>query len=413
MFISNLYPPIYIGGYEQICLDVAQGLQEHGHTVHVLTSSFRAQEIRESEQGVSRLLRLKWKGRFSDTRRLPTILNNIQVERHNVRVMHKLIEQFQPDVSMVWNGAGLGHGILGTVERHSPVVYYLQDMWLPWVLAFQRPGRMTKFLRNRYRRTLGRLGIPPTAKQLSHLIFVSRYLQQQHVQAGMDCRKATVIYNSLSSEVFALRRQHILYRQSNEPFRILFCGQIKFEKGVTTLIEALSRLRMIPGLEHTTLSLLGAIQSQAYGQQLYERINTLDLANVITFLPVRPRVEIPAVFDDHDIFAFPSQWGEPFGLALLEAMASGIPVVAAADGGATEILRDGENAHVFPARDVNELTHKLAWMLTHPQEAAAIGRAASKEVRQRFQLDTQVQFVEDFLRTAAAESPMIPSRNRA
>ncbi|HYP38941.1 MAG TPA: glycogen/starch synthase, partial [Chloroflexia bacterium] len=44
LFVSNLYPPIAIGGYEQVCYDVAQALKARGHSIHILTSRYRAQE---------------------------------------------------------------------------------------------------------------------------------------------------------------------------------------------------------------------------------------------------------------------------------------------------------------------------------------------------------------------------------
>ncbi|MBN2391114.1 MAG: hypothetical protein JXR84_10330, partial [Anaerolineae bacterium] len=59
LFLSNLYPPFDIGGYEQWCQEMAVCLRQRGHTVHVLTSRYGVNGVSRSEQDITRTLYLQ------------------------------------------------------------------------------------------------------------------------------------------------------------------------------------------------------------------------------------------------------------------------------------------------------------------------------------------------------------------
>ena len=69
--------------------------------------------------------------------------------------------------------------------------------------------------------------------------------------------------------------------------------------------------------------------------------------------------------------------GEPFGIALLEAMAAGVPTVAAAAGGVPEMARDGENALVVPSEDSEALSSALARLVTDVSYVPASAKAVA------------------------------------
>ena len=399
LFISNLYPPMYVGGYELACSAVAQGLEARGHDIRVLTSDYRAEEIREREPGVYRRLWLKkgWRNPKPKVTLFST-LNTLLVQRHNVREMDRAIKALGPDAVMFWNGMHLGYGILSAAEKRARVAYYLSDPWLAEVLELQQPGRKIPWRLRIYRNVLRSLGIPFGLVRTDHLIFCSQALKDQYLELGADARLGSIIHHGVSRDLATPGRQRILSRAPEEPYRVLFVGQIVRHKGVSTLVEALALLRALPGLENTRLGLLGSIQSEEYGAELQAQISSLGLGDAIDFLPGRPRAEVPVVFAEYDVLAFPSEWSEPFSLTLLEAMAAGLPVVSSLTGGSVEIVRDGENAAAFRAGSAPDLANKLARMLLHPQEAAAIGRRAREEVLANHTLDAQVDAIEQLLR---------------
>jgi glycosyltransferase involved in cell wall biosynthesis len=105
-------------------------------------------------------------------------------------------------------------------------------------------------------------------------------------------------------------------------------------------------------------------------------------------------VSLPEFFDTIDILLVPS-WEEPFGLVVLEGMASGIPVIATASGGPLEIIRSGVNGILVPPRDPKSLA--LAVASISAQRESII--PAARERAQDFDIRKIVPLVEKFYRT--------------
>jgi glycogen synthase len=405
LFISNFYPPKFVGGYELNCHDVAQALIARGHRVHVLTSTYKVKEMAGVEKGVSRRLWLRkgWPNPPS-ARRLAGMWGNWAMQQHNVRVVRRVIARFQPDVVTMWNGAHMGGALLSATEQCAETVYFLEDNWLAHILVVQRhraktPAR-TRLL---YSLAYGGVSVPADAVRNDRLIFNSQALREGYWHWGAGAPYGTVIHLGIPTDIFVPHPPRILRRDPSEPLRVLYTGQLLPSKGVGTLISAFGKLRAMPGLEQTRLSLMGNVWSAAYDVELRDRIASLGLQNAVDFLPVRPRSEVPAVLAEHDVLAFTTELLEPFALTLLEAMAVGLPVVSTLRGGSGEVVRDGENALAFHAGEPDDLTQKLAWVLTHPNEAAAMGTRASEQVRRHYTLDAQVCSLESYLQDVVAK----------
>ncbi|HET7080145.1 MAG TPA: glycosyltransferase family 4 protein [Chloroflexia bacterium] len=406
LFVSDLYPPIWVGGYELNCAEMAEGLRARGHHVEVLTSAYRAEQVHAPETGVYRLLQFKSNLRRPKTADMTGVgRNRITVQLHNVRIIRRIIAQVRPDVLVFWGGHELGRGLLSAAEQRCRVVYFLADNWLTLELGIdQRPWRY-RASRRLYDLALRVLGIPSGAVRRDHLIFVSRALQNQYAGLGIDVRKGTVIHLGIAEEFARFQPQHILRRTPDEPPRVLYTGQLVAAKGVLTLIKALAQLRTRPGLEQTRLTLAGGVHHETFGAALRAEIHALGLDDAVEFAGRLPRAELPALFSRHDVQAFTSEWQEPFALSLLEGMASGIPVVSTLRGGSAEVIRDGANARAFAAGDPADLADKLAWVLSHPQEAAALGRTASAEIRQCCTLRSELDALEAYLQNMVAGGP--------
>jgi glycosyltransferase involved in cell wall biosynthesis len=88
-----------------------------------------------------------------------------------------------------------------------------------------------------------------------------------------------------------------------------------------------------------------------------------------------------------DVYAMPSL-SEGMPLSLLEAMASGVPVVATKVGGIAEVISDGETGLLVAAGDVEALAKQIMLLLNQPSIAARIAEAGRSRVQQRFSLET-------------------------
>jgi glycosyltransferase involved in cell wall biosynthesis len=107
----------------------------------------------------------------------------------------------------------------------------------------------------------------------------------------------------------------------------------------------------------------------------------LGLARSISFLGWRQDVE--ALHRRWQVFVQPSIY-EGFGLAALEAMASGLPVVASATGGLPELVEDGITGFLVPVGDVDALADRLGQLLGDEKLRVRVGQAARERVREHF-----------------------------
>ena len=109
------------------------------------------------------------------------------------------------------------------------------------------------------------------------------------------------------------------------------------------------------------------------------------------------RVQAPGFRDDlqrmlgcFDLVVHPAEM-EGLGVALLQAAAAGVPVVASAVGGIPEIVRDGVNGILVPPKDVAALTRAITQLLADPARARALGDHGRELARREFSIDAMVE----------------------
>jgi L-malate glycosyltransferase len=111
---------------------------------------------------------------------------------------------------------------------------------------------------------------------------------------------------------------------------------------------------------------------------------SLGLADIVHFLGHRR--DVPDLLNAMDIFILPS-YSEGVSLALLEAMAAGLPVIASEVGGNPEVVTDGETGLIIPSRDAGALAQALERLLTDPAWGKAMGENARSHVVANYSLE--------------------------
>ena len=105
-----------------------------------------------------------------------------------------------------------------------------------------------------------------------------------------------------------------------------------------------------------------------------------------------------------DVFLLPSAQ-ESFGLAALEAMACGLPVVASRVGGLPEVVTEGVTGHLRLPEDTAGMAEAALALLQDPARRVAMGRAAADDVRRRFHQDAVVPVYERLYAEVIAAAP--------
>ena len=107
-----------------------------------------------------------------------------------------------------------------------------------------------------------------------------------------------------------------------------------------------------------------------------------------------------ALYHQSDLFVLPSL-GECFGIATVEAMAAGLPVVVTNVGGTADIVESGRNGYLVPPNSVDELAHAVAAILGDDARRSEMGRQGRQIAEERFDLETNAtQTLEELKRMA-------------
>ncbi|MWC28943.1 glycosyltransferase family 4 protein [Paenibacillus sp. MMS18-CY102] len=203
------------------------------------------------------------------------------------------------------------------------------------------------------------------------------------VHLGVDTER----FRSMHTPEGAARRERIRQTKGWTGRKVvLFLGRLIPLKGVHHLVKLMPQL--VARHPNAILVIVGSPGYGSHRMTAYsKRLKRLSapLGNRIRFVPYVPYHEVPDWLIGADVVAVPSIRREAFGLVNVEAMASGIPVVAARIGGIGEVVQDGETGFLAePSRLAQELLEKLDQLLTDDQLRQSMGRRSREKAETYF-----------------------------
>jgi glycosyltransferase involved in cell wall biosynthesis len=196
------------------------------------------------------------------------------------------------------------------------------------------------------------------------IVATSSFVRRTLVERGVDARKIVVVPYGVDMPARADAR-----RGGATP-RLLFVGGCSLRKGVPYLLQAFRRLQT-----RGELRLVGRANDV-----LFARLGGLPNGAIAT--GPKSGVGLDEEYARADVFVLPSV-EDGWGLVTNEAMAAGLPVIVSDHAGSAEIVRDGENGYVVPARNVDALAERLETLLRDPALRERMGRAARATVEAR------------------------------
>lgn len=200
---------------------------------------------------------------------------------------------------------------------------------------------------------------------------------------GIDRDKIAVVPEPIDLDAW----QRALSEAPREegPPRILTVAHLYPRKGVDTLLRAFANIST-----NATLRVVGAGPER---NRLEHLARTLDLADRIHFLGHLPFAALVTEYRNATLFALPTEQ-EGFGIVFLEAMASGLAVVAMRAGAVPEVVADGATALMVNAGDEAALTDALDRLLRDPVLRAKLGNAGRERVARFAALQVAKQFLD-------------------
>jgi glycosyltransferase involved in cell wall biosynthesis len=246
------------------------------------------------------------------------------------------------------------------------------------VIVHAHGGDVEFWLVNRVRRVLMKAAMLPASRVVAVWTIGERVLR-----VALSGDRVRMIDNGVSLDDFAQHTSH------EGPPRILYVGLLTPRKGVVDLINA-SQLLHDRGVDHE-LWLLGGTPDEGPDAEVPVRAAAEGRARL---LGTRPPELMPQAYAEVDVFCLPSWW-EAMPLSVLEAMASGLPVVATDVGDVAREVEDGLCGYVVPVRAPEQLAAALEKLLTDPDRRARMGSAARERVGQHFSSAVTARAVSD------------------
>lgn len=209
---------------------------------------------------------------------------------------------------------------------------------------------------------------------------VSRYNREKFIN-DYRCphNLATVVYNAVNQAEFGPIRvqRSTQLKNESEPVRFISVAYLIPEKGIQDLIEACRELQDRKSDFH--LSIVG---SGPFEGELHLLVRNAGLDDKVTFLGQRN--DVPDLLAEADVAVIPSIWEEAFGYTVVEAMSSGLAVIATRVGGIPEIIMDGHDGLLIPKNNSRELANAMVSVIE------------SSDLRRRFSENCVISAMEKF-----------------
>ena len=220
------------------------------------------------------------------------------------------------------------------------------------------------------------------------IIAVSEVTRKHFISLGMKPEKVITLHNGISVERFQHNFAEMrAYRKElgfdDGDFVLVTVAVLREQKGIQNMIRAIpSLLNKFPNVRYAIVG------DGDYRNPLEELANLLHVDDKISFLGYRNN--IPEVLAASDLFVFPTL-NDALPTVLLEAMATGLPIVASRVGGVPEIIVDGQSGLLVQPGEPSLLVDACTRLLDDRDFANALGIAGHEVVVQRFDINRQLK----------------------
>jgi glycosyltransferase involved in cell wall biosynthesis len=362
LFINSEYPPVGAGA-GNASANLARHMVKMGHEIVVVTTAFAGLTTDDTTDGV-RIIRGPAVRKRID--RSTAFEQVIFIAGAAYRCL-TLLRQFRPDVVLAFFGLPSG-----------AVAWMLKDTFgIPYVVSL-RGGDVPGFRPYDFW-LYHRIAVPLLRliwREASAVVANSSGLRRL-ARAFDSTIDIAVVANGVDADGFSPQARQW------SPSRILSVGRIVHQKGLDIALAALGALK---DMEWEWRLAGDGPQLPALTQAVQER----ELQNRVRFLGWLDVEALRREYASANLFLFPSRH-EGMPNAVLEAMASGLPVVATRIAGNEELVAEGETGLLVPDENVDALRGALRALLADSERRERMGDAARLRVEQRFGWQTAAQ----------------------
>ncbi|MBV44215.1 MAG: hypothetical protein CMA54_05515 [Euryarchaeota archaeon] len=359
------------GGFQRQCIDLCEGFVRLGHKVTVLTTAHPDGILKEEQSGfIVHFLTPSRPRRLS---------------RSWFKASKKIIEEIHREdpIDVIHSNEFAALGVISWAKRRNiPITVVCHGSFRTGLLSFlssadRRPRYWHWLLLTpmfMIRRTL--MWEMPMRRNSSNIILVSPTLEGDFRLFSHN--KVRVIENGIT---LPERREPTT---GNGNLRLLCTGRAEREKGFHLAIKAVAEISELD----LHLDLVG---TGAYLDEMRLLVDNLELNDRVTFHGRVDDQELSRIYSSADIYLIPTIRYEGLPLALLEAMAHGLPTVASHIGGNTDVItNDHDGIFISPGR-LDELVTAIRRLGTDPALRSSMSKAARETTERRFDKERMVR----------------------
>jgi len=354
--ILHFITELEVGGAERLLVSTLPRLDKSKYEVSVVY--LHGDDLRpELERAGIRVTRLKSRGKF-DFGSFTQLVRLFREER--IEILHTHL--IQADILGYFAGRRAKVPVIIST-KHNTNYFQSHGAWLPPVDAFVN-------------------------RHLKRIIAVSEAVKKFYVETQrLPSEKIDVIHNGIDLTAFRQAAPVSKAELAVKPTEKVVCcvGSLKEKKGHAVLLRAWPYV--ISRRSDARLVLVG---DGPLRDELQRTANESGVRETIRFLGNRS--DVPSILRAADVFVLPSLW-EGFGIAVVEAMAAGVPVVASRVDGVCEIIRDGQDGVLVPPNEPEKLAQAIVDLLDDSERMKRFVASASKRAEE-FSINTTVERLE-------------------
>jgi glycosyltransferase involved in cell wall biosynthesis len=362
--------------------------------------------FRRAPQWLHRLLGsaslLKWAARRAGNTSAkdlgPLTLSMLRGEAGNqARELDDLIvwlrNQPKPDAIFLSNALLLGMARRLKTELDRPIVCMLQgeDFFLDSLPEPHR-GACWKTLAER-------------SEDVDLFIAPSRYFAElMQRRLGFASERVKTVYNGINLDGYTVENPTDLNKldgkdslsNSNEANPVLgYLARMCREKGLDTLVDAFIRIRQRNRVSGLRLCIAGSLgpTDEPFVVSLQKRLETAGLEKSVEFHPNVDRATKLSLLESFSVFSVPANYGEGFGLYVIEAMAAGVPVVQPRCAAFPELLELTGGGILYDPVGPKDLAESVESLLLEPERARVLGLAGRSAVIEKLSADAMARNV--------------------
>lgn len=219
-------------------------------------------------------------------------------------------------------------------------------------------------------------------KQADRILCVSEKVQQTLKEFGLHPPQTQTVHSAVDLERALMPPvSRASLRIPEDAILLVSAGALVGHKDHANLLEATALVREAFPV-HVCIAGEGGLR-----KELEAKRKALDLEDCVSFLGYR--ADAPGIIRSGDVYVS-SSWSEGLGTSILEALVSGVPVVAAEAGGAKEMVVPGETGYLVPVRDAQALADAIMDLLRNRDAAQHMAETGSHRTREKFSVTRMV-----------------------